>query len=94
MDCWHYEIDKATSEAEIVKSASDYLALWAPREMAPWSLGLSEMRIADRDDIERVKFHLTARRPQGRPASAGESHLRELTGYFVRASARLGELRG
>jgi hypothetical protein len=91
MDCWHHEIDKATSEAEVLKSASDYLQLWAPREIAPWSLGLSEMRIADRDDIERVKFHLAERPPK--TASTRESHLRELASYFSRASTKLGELR-
>ena len=92
MDCWHHEIDKATSEAQILQSASDYLRRWAPREIAPWSLGLSEMRIADRDDIERVKFHLSARAPKAK--SASESHLRELASYFTHASTRLGELRG
>ncbi len=90
-DCWHHEIEKATSEAEILKSASDYLALWAPREIAPWSLGLSEMRIADPDDIERVKLHLSERPPKA--ASGGESHLRELASYFTRASRRISELR-
>jgi hypothetical protein len=93
MDCWHHEIEKATSEAEVVKSASDYLKLWAPREIAPWRLGLSEMRIADSADIERVKFHLAATPPKGKPSSASESHLRELAGYFTRAASRIGELR-
>ena len=54
MDCWHHEIEKATSEAEVVRSASDYLALWAPRELPPWSLGLSEMRICAGGDIEHI----------------------------------------
>ena len=94
MDCWHHEIDNATSEAEVVKSASDYLKLWAPREIAPWRLGLSEMRIADRGDIERVKFHLASTPPKSKPASASESHLRELAGYFAHASSKIGELRG
>ena len=94
MDCWHHEIDKATSEAEIVKSASDYLKLWAPREIAPWRLGLSEMRIADGGDIERVNYHLAAQPPKCKPSSASESHLRELASYFSRASTRISELRG
>ncbi len=94
MDCWHHEMEKATSEAEIVKNAGDYLKLWAPREIAPWRLGLSEMRIADGGDIERVNFHLSAAAPKSKPASASDSHLRELASYFSRASTRIGELRG
>jgi hypothetical protein len=91
MDCWHHEIDKATSEAEILKSASEYLALWAPREIAPKTLGLSEMRIVDREDIERVKFHLAEQRPK--TLSARDSHLRELASYFSHASNRIVALR-
>ena len=94
MDCWQHEIEKATSEAEVVRSASDYLALWAPRELPPWSLGLSEMRICDGGDIERVNFHLSADNPKGKPTAACQSHLRELARYFSRASTRIGELRG
>ena len=93
MDCWHHEIEKATSEAEIVKSAGDYLALWAPREIAPWSLGLSEMRIADGGDVERVSFHLKERPPKT-PPSVRESHMRELARYFSHASTRISQLRG
>jgi len=34
MDCWHHEIDKARTEEDVVRSASDYLMLWAPRGLA------------------------------------------------------------
>ena len=94
MDCWHHEIDKATSEAEVVKSASDYLNLWAPREIPPWRLGLAEMRIADGGDIERVNFHLASRGAASALAPGRESHMRELATYFNRASRRIVELRG
>ena len=45
MDCWHHEIERAASEAEVVKSASDYLFLWAPQELAPVTLGWRDLRI-------------------------------------------------
>lgn len=93
MDCWHHEIDKATSEAEVVRSASDYLVLWTPREITPTTLGLDELRIASCDDIERVRSRLPARASNSPPASKVESHLRELADYFIHASARIGELR-
>jgi hypothetical protein len=91
MDCWHYEIDKATSEAEVVRSASDYLALWAPRELPPVQLGLAALRIENPDDIERVKSHL-ADRP-ATPMTPRDSHMRELADYFFHAATRIGELR-
>ncbi len=94
MDCWQHEIDKATSEEDVVKSASDYLVLWAPREIPPWRLGLAEMRIADGGDIERVNFHLATRSPNTALAPVREAHLRELASYFNRASQRIVELRG
>ena len=45
MDCWHHEIDKATTEDEVVNSAADFLALWAPQELAPLTLGWRDLRI-------------------------------------------------
>ena len=31
MNCWHREIENATTEAEVAQSASDYLTLWGPQ---------------------------------------------------------------
>ena len=91
MDCWHHEIDKANSEAEVVRSAGDFLELWAPRHIPPTRLGLAAMRIENPDDIERVKTHL-ADRP-ATPGNVTDSHLRELADYFFHASNRVAELR-
>jgi hypothetical protein len=93
MDCWHHEIDKATSEAEVVRSAGDYLVLWAPREIAPTTLGLSALRIENCDDIERVKSHLADSPAAATAATPQQAHLRELADYFWHAASRIGELR-
>jgi hypothetical protein len=37
MNCWHDEIDRSITEADIVRSAREYLALWAPSELTPLS---------------------------------------------------------
>ena len=93
MDCWHHELENAASEAEIMKSATDYLRLWAPRELSPMSLGLEELKIRSTDDIEIVKRRLTDA-PAFVDAKTREgAHVRELADYFWRASARIGELR-
>jgi hypothetical protein len=93
MDCWHYEIDKAKSEADIVRSACDYLLLWAPRELDPLHLGLAEMRIESPDDIERVKRWLGDPELPARTGNTNKAHMQELAIYFSHASLRIGELR-
>jgi hypothetical protein len=93
MDCWHHEIDKATTTAQVVKCAGDYLALWAPRELEPLAFGLVEMRIESTDDIERVKRWLTDNKASAYSNPSHAAHLRELAGYFWHASSRLAELR-
>jgi hypothetical protein len=93
MDCWHYEIDKATTEAEIIRNASDYLLLWVPRDLDPVQLGLAEMRIESSDDIERVKRWLGDPQLGKAAAISNRSHLRELSSYFTHAASRIGELR-
>jgi hypothetical protein len=94
MDCWHHEIDKATTEDQVVKCASDYLVLWAPRELEPLALGLVEMRIENTEDIERVKRWLTDSRASAYSNVSHAAHLRELAGYFWHASSRVAEIRG
>ena len=93
MDCWHHEIDKATSENEVVRCASDYLALWAPRELEPLALGLVEMRIENANDVERVKRWLTDNKASAYSNPSHAAHLRELAAYFWHAASRLSELR-
>ena len=93
MDCWHHELENAASEAEIMKSATDYLRLWTPREMNPMSLGLEELKIRCSEDIETVKRRLSDVPGYSDAKTREGAHMRELTEYFWRASARIGELR-
>lgn len=93
MDCWHDELENAASEAEIMKSATDYLRLWAPREMHPMSLGLEELKIRCTDDIETVKRRLSDSPDFCKTKAREGAHVRELTEYFWRAAARIDELR-
>ena len=92
MDCWHHEIDTATSAAELVRNAGEYLLLWAPRELSPAALGLARMRIESTDDIERVNDRL-AHTALPTTSTAHAAHLRELARYFRHAATRIGELR-
>ena len=92
MDCWHHEIDKAQTVDEVVQSASDYLQLWAPREIDPMQLGLVDMAIDSPEDIERVKRWLYEHQPEA-VSPTHSAHLKELTGYFWYAASRVGEIR-
>jgi hypothetical protein len=95
MDCWRHELETAASEAEIMKCATDYLRLWAPREMNARALGLDDLKIRSTGDIETVKRRLAdAPQPFSDSKTREGSHVRELADYFWRASARIGELRG
>jgi hypothetical protein len=93
MDCWHHEIDTATSEAEVVRNAGEYLLLWAPRELPAETLGLPHMRIESSEDIQRVSERLGQGPQKVDRASPRSAHLRELARYFRHAAMRLVELR-
>lgn len=91
MDCWHHEIDRAATEAEVVQKANDYLLLWAPQELAPITHGWRELRVETAADIERIKRWLA----EGlfNASSTSAMHLRELAHYFWHANIRIGEIR-
>ena len=93
MDCWHHDIEKATSEAEIVKSAGEYLEIWAPRDIPPILLGLSKLSIETSDDIFRVKDNLADSPAKSKALPPEQSHLREIADYFGHAATRVAELR-
>ena len=93
MDCWHYEIERATSEAEVVKSAGDYLFLWAPQELAPVTQGWRDLRIETSADIERLKSWLIEGLASSHSIAPNAGALRELASYFWHAAARINELR-
>jgi hypothetical protein len=82
MNCWHDEIDRSLTEDDVVRCAREYLALWAPSELAPLTLGWRELAIENASDVKRLKLWLTE-----------TSQLRELATYFWHAAARIEEIR-
>ncbi len=93
MDCWHQAIDKATTESEVVKGASDYLFLWAPQELAPVTQGWRDLRIETVSDIERLKSWLVEGVASAHSIAPQAAELRELASYFWHAAARIREIR-
>ena len=93
MDCWHHEIDRASTEADVVKNASDYLFLWAPQELAPVTQGWRELRIETAADIERLKSWLIEGLASAHSIAPQAAALRELASYFWHAASRINDLR-
>jgi hypothetical protein len=90
MDCWHREIERSRTEAEVVGSAADYMALWSPRELAPVTLGWRPASIKNAADLERVKKWVVEDLGVGDPSA---EPLRELGDYLWHAAARIREIR-
>ena len=85
MDCWHREIERSQTEAEVVGGAADFMALWSPQELARVTMGWRPVSIGNAEDLERVKKWLL---------EDGDGPLRELGDYLWHASARIREIRG
>ena len=92
MDCWHRRIEGSRTEAEVVGSAADFMALWSPSELAPVSQGWREVRIDNADDLERVKRWVVEDLGGG-VVSTQAQPLRELGDYLWHASERIREIR-
>ena len=91
MDCWRREIGRSQTEAEVVRNAVDFMALWSPRELAPVTRGWRPVQIRDAEDLERVKrWVVEDLRPQASPEAAP---LQELGEYLWYASERIREIR-
>ena len=93
MDCWQDEIRRATTEAEVVNKAADYLTLWAEVELEPLTQGWRDFTIENAADVERVKRWLVESVNASQSLAPNASELRELASYFWHAAARIGELR-
>lgn len=85
MDCWRREIGKSRTEAEVVRNAVEFMALWSPRELAPVTRGWRKVEIQSAEDLERVT-RWVVEEPAAEP-------LRELGEYLWYASARIREIR-
>jgi hypothetical protein len=93
MDCWHREIERSQTEAEVVRGAGEFLALWSPRELSPVTHGWREVSISNTDDLERLKKWLIEDLGVGVSAQPEAQPLRELGDYLWHASARIREIR-
>jgi hypothetical protein len=92
MDCWHLEIEHATTEEDVVRLAQDYLFLWSPQELAPITMGWRPIRVETPSDIERLRQWLAEGLAGTLSAAQGAPQLRVLRDYFWHAAVRLREI--
>ena len=91
MNSWLKEIDRASTEAEVVATTRDYVSLWAPPELSQLPEDCRQIRIDTQADIARWRDKLT----DGYARTRGESteRLQDLVSLVARANERLGEIR-
>ena len=93
MNTWFKEIDRATTEAELVSNARDYCALMHPRDLAPLQMECREIRIENDSDIARLREKLAHGYAGVRSHASEVEKLRDLVSYLSKVAERLGEIR-
>ena len=93
MDCWHREIERASTEAEVVDRARDYLVLWSPNELEPLIRSDDTVHLEDGTDIVRYQRRLAEGYFESRSSPPKAEQLQELSSYFWHAAARIREIR-
>jgi hypothetical protein len=94
MNAWFKEVDRATTEAELVSNARDYCALMHPRDLAPLPMDCREIHIETDSDIPRLREKLAKGYAGVRNHASEVEKLGELVSYLAKVTERLGEIRG
>lgn len=90
---WYQQLDGATGMTEVVSIARDYLATWSPAEIGRLPPSCRPGRLRDASDIEEL-HECTVDAYRTTRASGDElTALQLLTGFLVRASLRIAQLR-
>jgi hypothetical protein len=94
MNVWFKEVDRATTEAELISNARDYCALLHPRDLAPLPVDCREIHIETDSDIPRLREKLAKGYAGVRNHASEVEKLGELVNYLAKVTERLGEIRG
>lgn len=92
MQSWLRELDRASTEAEVVATTRDYLALWSPTELALFPEDCRQIRIDTQADIARWRDRLADGYARARGGDV-PARLQDLVTLVARANERLGEIR-
>jgi hypothetical protein len=93
MNAWFKDIDRATTEAEVLASARDYCSLLHPRDLEPLPAELRKIQIENGSDITSLRERLEQGCAGIKAHASDVEKLRDLLSYLSRAADRVGELR-
>jgi hypothetical protein len=93
MNAWFKDIDRATTEAEILANARDFCSLVHPRDLEPLPENCRSITIESDEDISRMREVLAQGYAGIRSHASEVEKLRDLLSYLSRASERLNEIR-
>ena len=93
MNSWHRDIDRATTEAEILAHTQDYLSLVHPRDLAALPEDLRTIRIERETDITVWRERLAKGCASLHAHDSDMARVQEMVSYLSKAADRLGEFR-
>lgn len=87
---WQDRLDSASTEAEVIAVAREFVAQFSPSEIARLPNACRPGRFVDSDDITGYALDLVRYRCEG--GGDGEYTIQRLTAFFSSATARLSQL--
>jgi len=93
MNSWLRDIDRATTEAEILAHAQDYLSLVHPRDLAVLPEDLRTIRIERETDITAWSERLAKGCASVQAHESDVARVQEMVSYLSKAADRLGQIR-
>jgi len=92
MISWFAQLEGAQSASAVVAIVRDYLALWSPEEIALLPVAVRPGRMRDAADVADLNGLLVEEYRKTRASGDALAALQRLTGFFARASVRIGQL--
>ena len=93
MNSWLRDIDRATTEAEILAHTQDYLSLVHPRDLAALPEELRTIRIDRETDLTAWRERLVQGCASLQAHDSDVARVQEMVSYLSKAADRLGEIR-
>jgi len=93
MNSWLRDIDRATTEAEILAHTQDYLSLVHPRDLAVLPEDMRTIRIERETDIPVWRERLARGCASVNAPEAEVARVQEMVSYLSKAEDRLGQIR-
>jgi hypothetical protein len=93
MNSWLRDIDRATTEAEILAHTQDFLSLVHPRDLAVLPEDMRTIRIERETDIPVLRERLARGCASVQAHETEVARVQEMVSYLSKAEDRLGQIR-